>query len=621
MNASRAEQLPRPNAAAPAKGRFDRSAFAGRLLGIGLLGIGLLAVPVRAQESGASPNWRPGPPVVLGPADSLRPLPTDGTSEGQAQIRTVRPGDKARLRANDPDSTGALETREGGLGVAMWQGTPRSFVERLLTELPVRTPSPTLHALMRRLLLSTADSPLPADRSGQLTVLRAQRLSELGGSADLAALLAATPALAGDEGLLRAWTESTLLESERGPDCARLNDVISRFSGPFWRPVALLCQIRSGDLTAAALAADVMREQGETDETMLALVDVLVGRAEAKRISVPSLARATPLHFALMRQAGKPLPADALPPPHEGTPALWLAVARGAPADPLVQIAAAERAATTGTLRAEAVADAYEAAPFKPGELAALGKTPGTPPATGPRTRALLHRALKATADPAKREPLLRQALGQLDPLLAIGGVGAVPLRAADDLAPTANLSALAPLLARAYYAQGRGDEARPWYEAALRADSAARRLWPLVALHGTPETTPGLDGWLETLLPVGAGAGSSDDAAARTVASLLALLEGAGVAVPAKAWEHVATAAKGLPEPPRPDLWRRLGEAAANNRIGETVLLTLVLIGENGPQGSSPLAVARAATALRAVALDDVARNLLREAAVALIW
>jgi hypothetical protein len=63
------------------------------------------------------------------------------------------------------------------------------------------------------------------------------------------------------------------------------------------------------------------------------------------------------------------------------------------------------------------------------------------------------------------------------------------------------------------------------------------------------------------------------------------------------------------------PALWQRLGDAAAGGRIGETVAVALLLLGEAGPATLPPVVTARVAANLKAVGLEPDARALVREA------
>ena len=59
------------------------------------------------------------------------------------------------------------------------------------------------------------------------------------------------------------------------------------------------------------------------------------------------------------------------------------------------------------------------------------------------------------------------------------------------------------------------------------------------------------------------------------------------------------------------------LRAAAADGRVGETVLVSLVMLGESGPGGTEVSVLADIVSALRAVGLEAEARGLAVEAAL----
>jgi len=63
---------------------------------------------------------------------------------------------------------------------------------------------------------------------------------------------------------------------------------------------------------------------------------------------------------------------------------------------------------------------------------------------------------------------------------------------------------------------------------------------------------------------------------------------------------------------------WHSLADASANFRLGETVLLALVVLGEDGPAGASETVVSAVLSALQAVGLESDARALAVEALLA---
>ncbi|MEE8505132.1 MAG: antifreeze protein, partial [Kiloniellales bacterium] len=83
--------------------------------------------------------------------------------------------------------------------------------------------------------------------------------------------------------------------------------------------------------------------------------------------------------------------------------------------------------------------------------------------------------------------------------------------------------------------------------------------------------------------------------------------------------WSVIA--ADGAPAPrslPNAALLYALEEASESQRIGETVLLALVVLGEDGPGKSHTIALSAVLSALGRIGLEQEARNLAIEAALA---
>jgi hypothetical protein len=171
----------------------------------------------------------------------------------------------------------------------------------------------------------------------------------------------------------------------------------------------------------------------------------------------------------------------------------------------------------------------------------------------------------------------------------------------------------LAPSAARALLATERPIPASRWFSllsADALGDPQARddlvALTPLFALAGfggsvaVPEfDSEAMTAWLA----------STPDAQARA-GHLLALLEGMGVPVPDAAWHQLIVWGQGpMPAPPAP-LWRALDRAAADRRLGESVLLALHLLGGQ-PEAAHPEAVVAGLRGLRAAGLDQEARAI----------
>ena len=68
----------------------------------------------------------------------------------------------------------------------------------------------------------------------------------------------------------------------------------------------------------------------------------------------------------------------------------------------------------------------------------------------------------------------------------------------------------------------------------------------------------------------------------------------------------------------PVPGLWLQLRAASVAGQVGATALFTLLILGEEGPAGADPIVLSEIVAALRRIALDDIARGIAVEAAMA---
>jgi hypothetical protein len=84
------------------------------------------------------------------------------------------------------------------------------------------------------------------------------------------------------------------------------------------------------------------------------------------------------------------------------------------------------------------------------------------------------------------------------------------------------------------------------------------------------------------------------------------------------RSWVEIALDASARPQPAPPAaLVYALQEAGEAGRRGETVLLTLLVLGPQGLKDCHPAAVGTAVTALKRVGLDPTARRLALQAAI----
>jgi hypothetical protein len=565
----------------------------------------VLAFPVAAEaQVGAPVQLLPETPPDYGAA-----VPTLPESESGAAGPSAPQGFEVdTLGAVGTDFAGTLEPDGGGLGLDMWRGTDRAKVERLLPLLEPAT-SPILAELTRRLLLSNAVAP-PGRGSGRsLLPVRAGLLGEMGLVDEAVALLRLLPADQRDAESARLLTELSWRAGDPDGACAVVAESVPRLPvDRFWQQASVFCQLRAGQADEAALGLDLLREHGESDEIFFALAEALGGAAQAE---LPPLPVVTPLYLAMARAAGLPVPGVAI---HEPPPLVLALIAESPDAAIEWRLTAAEAAAAAGVLPPRSLAAVYTAEPEDPGVLDTAIDLPDIGATAA--TRAILYQAAVRAGVPRQRARLVEKALDAdvLDPNYWARVRLYLPLLA--EIAAAPELAWFADDAARHLFAGGRLREAGEWV-AVLQDDPNAEaaadvpRLAALEYLAGENAPVPPVD----ALVP--ATDAAAEQRAARLRAVFAAIEE--PVAPPSTELQSSSLAATPVPALPQQNvnLWLDLGEAAARQRLGETVLLTLVGLKATGLAAADPHWLARGIASLRGVGLAEEARRLAIEAAL----
>lgn len=101
--------------------------------------LALAALPsVASAQVPAQSLDRGGRPLILAPLPRTTEAPKPAPAETPAAEPLSSGGVQAQpLQAIDANSVGTLSAAEGGFGEAMWRGTPRVLLERLLPHLPI----------------------------------------------------------------------------------------------------------------------------------------------------------------------------------------------------------------------------------------------------------------------------------------------------------------------------------------------------------------------------------------------------------------------------------------------------------------------------------------------------
>ncbi len=568
----------------------------------------------------------------LGPAWGVEPIPlapvsptkaTNNTAETQDTTEDAAEGasgdptavDIAPLAKVHPNSLGLLDTEAGGFGVALWKDTDGALIERLMPRLPAAFRSPTMRSLQRRLLLSTATAPSNGALQTNLLPLRIERLAAMGETKAIVELVRIVPARAVTESIALAQVESLFLSGARDAACGDVRKRVRDYHGADWQRLLIFCEALAGESDAVQLGLSLLQEmEGKSKPVFFSLIDAVLGREETQ---IPALPDPSPLEMVMIKAAKRPLPQDA------GTtrqPALLRAIAEYEQAPMALRLEAGERAEAMGTFAPDALAALYRQA-----ELGseAIGDTANAE-TQGAMGRALLLRAAAAQTDPESKARLLKRLWDEAwagDPTGALYGTTVrVTLPELLEITPSLSLAWFAPAVGKALLLGEKPEAALAWLALlegagaeAADAKKARDALWPFVRLADEGDAL----GWdparLEAWWKIeGATAGKAK------AALLFGLLAAMGEPVGAGEWAQVLDDAPQTTKiVPSTAIWNALGEASAQTRRGETVLLALLSLGEGGPAQAAAMTLEGVLAALRRIGLFEEARRLAIEAAL----
>lgn len=584
--------------------------------------------PVSAAENAAAAFTlaQVAPPVRLAPRrpvetePQLQPQPgpqPEMGADAPAAPKRKAPVEIKSLSDVDPDSVGVIDAAQGGFAVDMWEGTGRALVARLLPLMPVRVRSMTMRDLMRRLLLTRATVPKGKPDGRSLLALRVEGLFAMGGIEGARQLLDSAPGQPVEESLMRIRAESLFFGNDNSGACKQVRSNIQQFQGAYWQQATAFCLALSGAHAKAAMVADILNEREDAaDPAFFTVMEVLSG---GRKTEVDALNDPLALTLSMMRTANLRLPAGAA---ESDKPTILRAVALSPNADLEVRLTAAESAYAVGALSVAELGELYAGIPFEQKEL----ENPLTTAEAGwgPRGRSLLLRAAAGHRVPTARAEVLQRAW-QL--AREKGGYGLVlhsSLPVLVAIEPAGELIWFAQDGGRALFAAGRRSAALEWLALARReaetnaeAAAAATALWPLAVLSDVEESMPfdgaDLERWWK------AQKKSGDAAAAGRARLLFGLLSALDKPVGTELWTSLISDARPVStEVPDPALRHALRVASEDLRVGETVLLALLVLGEKGAAGAAPLALEAVVAALRTVGLRNEARALALEAAIA---
>ncbi len=538
-------------------------------------------------------------PVPGLPGVSIPPLGTPRARDGAVR-------DEGALKPLNTSSIGLLDERNGGLRPTLWAGSTRRAVDPLLASvMPVRLPA--LRDLTRRALASSgappADEATPA--ASDFVALRARGLFRLGEREAARNLAERVTRDHADETAQAVIRDVLLLAPDPASGCDLVRDAIATYTQPDWQTALIACQTLAGDATRAQLGLTMLREQNvEEDDWLDRLVALASG---AKRALDGGRREVKPHHLALFAGAKAPPPAAAL---DASGPAILGAMALNEAFPVDARLRAAEAAAGAHAIPGEALATLYDAVTLNARDSAdALGFAERE---RGPRGRAALFKIIKSQTPGLPRA----EAVGKAMQITERRGVASAFRRAILELVleipPSSESAPHAGAIARLLLGEGRTPEASRWFDL-LRLGSGIGEdgpgLAPLLALGGAADrnliSPDALRSWREAQ-----GAPGSPRVLSRT--RLLAeLLDALGT--PSTELTTTGTASPIA----APAQLIRLGRAASQRHVGETILLAAAVLNDAGLR-DNPTAIGAVVRALREVGLAEEARAVALDAALA---
>ena len=575
-----------------------------------------------ALGQGVTPSPPPGTsrPLNLQPPTRLDPPNAATTDRPSSPTRATAPGGRGTtpgssvsvgaLRDVHADSAGTLSEADGAFPPGFWRGTPRTVIDALLPALPVEAPSPAMHRLTRRLLLSAAEVP-EGDSPINLLALRAELLARLGEPDGAANLLELAGDRAAHPKLARLELDARLNGFNMERSCQLAAAAQSAPADGYWQQTMVFCQALARQRDQAALGVALLRERKQGDPAFFDLMDDLNGLGQAK---LDGLTNPSALTLAMARAAQASLPPAVL---KSDSPSLLRFVALDPGVEAAVRLDAAERAEASGVIDSATLRDIYaNTAVAKEQRAKALSSAEAD---GGPLGRAILYQTAVDQAVPAVRAETLSQAFRLADKAGRFPATARAFLPLVAALPPGQDLLWFAPEAARAMLVADASEGAGPWL-ALLRTGADAERqkrfqaLLPLARLAGLPEA----QAW-DTDVAAWRKTAAGEETGYRRAVLLYSLLDGLGDGAAETSWTELLRPNEIRPYAmPAVPVWYRLERAAADKRLGETVVLALIVLGKGGPQDASPLALRAAIQALQRVGEEKAARAVALEAAVA---
>ena len=583
----------------------------------------VLSMLMIAQIAWADQDEASGPPIDLFDAPS---------GESSLNSEELYLGDRDNVSADgqnseqeivvdtldraDPASIGLLSYDNGGFGIEMWSDTSRSVVRTLLSLLPVGTSSRVMQDLARRLLLSEAQMPSDDESIKDILQIRFEKLAAAGETDAILRLVRIAPIDAISPTIELITADALYLTGDYSGACA-----VGRSGDPYWLKSVAFCRALHEEKEAEAwLAVGLLRElDSNRDQVFNALFSALV---DGRDVSVKSLPEPSGLHLAMLRAANIPIPSDAL---ENASPATLKSIAIAPNASESLRVDAATRAEVLGAIDSKSVRRIFANVVFKPDahrsvealyqpeEVYSLDSMVDA--IFQPITPALLYQHGEAQTDLNELTQSLRLTLDVGRYREQYNSFARTNLLAALRLIPRSEPKDLAPEMVRSLLTAGATTAAMQWFEFLSETDADVLR--PIIHFAAWQDQQILED---KSILRWWKVMSNREQRIQKTYGeTLFALLQGLDIEVPDEKWiDLIAMKFPKKGTMPSASVWRNLTRAVDDGKVGETVALVLIALGDEGLAEVHPMVLSKAVNALNRIGLTAEAYALALEAALA---
>ena len=531
-----------------------------------------------------------------------------------------------------PSWIGVLSDQDNGLGWNMWEGTDANFVNMLLELLPVDAPSPAMRSLAKRLLLTNAAIPNEEKEEGLIAIspngepiktnftdntflsIRFAKLASLGEKVDLFKLYNQVPPDKMVDSLAKGAMYARLISGDTNKACDEIIGISKRTNDISWKKGLIVCHLILGKREDALLNLELFLAELDDDKFSRLIYSIADG------YTIEKFDKGNIYYKILISlMPGEQLDKQRL----NLEPSGLKVVAENNLLTLKVRILSAEKAVSAGVLDSNYLGKL--AVKFNFDNTIFARAASESKKMEGYKARALLLIASGSTTSIIERARVLGLLWDNAEKEGLYSAYAAASLPILSTIRPRPDLLWFASSAAKASISSGDYSLASEWLallgksiDLDFEASGSLLRLLPLIAIAGQELPKPFSN---EQATDVWSGLSDSYTRIEKEkIASrLLVILNAMGIEIKSGTWKEVISPNNILVSENIPSTAFRyqLHNAAQNNRKGEVVAISLVMLGQDGPSKAGLVALNAVIRALRSVGLDQDARAIAVEAAI----